>query len=354
MKKVDLKNLSPARLADFVAALGWEPYRARQIMSWLYQKRASDLASLTTLSLKAREELEKKACVSSLVPREVLVSPDGTRKYLFVLSDGHAIESVLIPEEGHFTLCLSTQVGCSLKCRFCLTGQRGLVRNLSTAEIVNQVIAAIQEVGGKGLVSNLVFMGMGEPLLNYEHTMAALEIIFHPCGLNFSHRRVTLSSAGVIPGLKRLGKENPVNLAISLNAADNETRDLLMPINKKYPLPELLAACREYPLPHRKRITFEYILIAGVNDSFRDARNLAGLLRPLRCKINLISFNEHPGVDFRRPSDAAVDAFREVLVSQGFTAIVRESRGRDILAACGQLGGKTPAVPEAIEPGQAG
>lgn len=354
MKKVDLKNLSPARLADFVAGLGWEPYRSRQIMSWLYQKRASELASLTTLSLSARAKLADQACVSSLVPREVLVSRDGTKKYLFVLHDGHCIESVLIPEEDHCTLCLSTQVGCSLKCRFCLTGQRGLVRNLSTAEIVNQVVAAIIDVGDKALVSNLVFMGMGEPLLNYDHTMAALEIIFHSCGLNFSHRRVTLSSAGVIPGLRRLGNENPVNLAISLNAADNETRDLLMPINKKYPLGELLAACREYPLPHRKRITFEYILIAGVNDSLRDARNLAGLLRPLRCKINLISFNEHPGVDFRRPSDEAVDAFRDELVSLGFTAIVRESRGRDILAACGQLGGKSGPLPEEIDPAHAG
>lgn len=349
MKKVDLKNLSPARMATFVASLGWQPYRARQIMSWLYQKRASDLGSFTTLSLKARADLEKRAYISSLVPREILVSRDGTKKYLFVLKDGNVIESVLIPEEGHFTLCVSTQVGCSLKCRFCLTGQKGLVRNLATAEIVNQVIAAIQDVGENSRLSNLVFMGMGEPLLNYEHTMAALEIIFHSCGLNFSHRRVTLSSAGVIPGLKRLGKDNPVNLAVSLNAADNETRDLLMPINKKYPLPKLVAACREYPLPHRKRITFEYVLIAGVNDSPRDARNLAGLLRPLRCKINLIPFNEHPGVDFRRPLDETIESFRRVLVSQGFTAIVRESRGRDILAACGQLGGKPPVLVEAID-----
>jgi 23S rRNA (adenine2503-C2)-methyltransferase len=200
--------------------------------------------------------------------------------------------------------------------------------------------AVLTHLGGKDTIKNIVLMGMGEPLSNYENTVKALEIIFHPQGFDFSHRRVTLSSAGLIPEIKRLGKESPVNLAISLNAADQETRSFLMPINRRHPLKELLTVLRDYPLPHRKRITFEYVLIAGVNDALRDAEKLVDLLRPLRCKINLIPFNEHPGVAFKRPEQEKIAAFRDFLVSHGYTTIVRESRGNDILAACGQLGGR--------------
>jgi len=339
MKKIDLKNLSPADFEGFVLKLGWKLYRAGQIMSWLYQKGVAEIDSMTNLSLSLREELKKVASLSSLRPSQVLVSEDGTKKYLFPLEDGGVIESVLIPEKGHFTLCISTQLGCALKCRFCYTGKGGLVRNLTTAEIVGQVGAVLTHLGGKDNIKNIVLMGMGEPLNNYENTLKALEIIFHPQGFDFSHRRVTLSSAGLIPALKRLGKESPVNLAISLNAADQEIRSFLMPINRRHPLKELLAVLRDYPLPHRKRITFEYILIAGVNDALRDAEKLVDLLRPLRCKINLIPFNEHPGVAFKRPEQEKVAAFRDFLVSHGYTTIVRESRGNDILAACGQLGG---------------
>ena len=339
MKKIDLKNLSPADFEGFVLKLGWKPWRAGQIMSWLYQKAAAGIDSMTNLSLSLREELKKVASLSSLRPSQVLKSGDDTKKYLFPLEGGGVIESVLIPEKGHFTLCISTQLGCALNCRFCYTGKRGLVRNLTTAEIVGQVGAVLTHSGGKGTIKNIVLMGMGEPLSNYENTVKALEIIFHPQGFDFSHRRVTLSSAGLIPELKRLGKESPVNLAISLNAADQETRSLLMPINRRHPLKELLIVLRDYPLPHRKRITFEYILIAGVNDALRDAEKLVDLLRPLRCKINLIPFNEHPGVAFKRPEQEKIAAFRDFLVSHGYTTIVRESRGNDILAACGQLGG---------------
>jgi len=339
MKKIDLKNLSPADFEGFVLKLGWEPYRAGQIMSWIYQKGVAEIDSMTNLSLSLREELNKVASLSSLRPSQVLVSEDDTKKYLFPLEDGGVIESVLIPEKGHFTLCISTQLGCSLKCRFCYTGKRGLVRNLTTAEIVGQVGAVLTHSGSKSNIKNIVLMGMGEPLNNYENTLKALEIIFHLRGFDFSHRRVTLSSAGLIPELKRLGKESPVNLAISLNAADHETRSFLMPINRRHPLKELLAVVKDYPLPHRKRITFEYILIAGVNDALRDAEKLVDLLRPLRCKINLIPFNEHPGVSFKRPEQEKIAAFRDFLVSHGYTTIVRESRGNDILAACGQLGG---------------
>ena len=373
MKEIDLKNLNPADLERFVLKRGWAPYRAGQIMSWLYQKGVTEIDSMTNLSLSLREELKKVASLSSLRPSRVLVSEDGTKKYLFPLEDGGVIESVLIPEKRRFTplenpgaetrspikdscalshkggqgeslitgftLCISTQLGCRLKCRFCYTGKRGLVRNLTTAEIAGQVGAVLTHLGGKGSVKNIVLMGMGEPLNNYENTLKALKIIFHPRGFDFSHRRVTLSSAGLIPELKRLGKESPVNLAISLNAADDETRSFLMPINQRYPLKELLAVLRNYPLPHRKRITFEYILIAGVNDALRDAEKLVDLLRPLRCKINLIPLNEHPGVNFKRPEQEKIVAFQDFLISHGYTTIVRESRGNDILAACGQLGG---------------
>ena len=374
MKKIDLKNLSPEDLEKFVLKLGWKPYRAGQIMSWLYHQGVIEIDSMTNLSFPLREELKKKALVSFLRPSQVLVSEDGTQKYLFPLEVGGVIESVLIPEKGHFTplektsaeargeikdsctfshgvnatrerlltgftLCISTQLGCALKCRFCYTGTRGLIRNLTAAEIVGQVGAVLTHLGGKGDIKNIVLMGMGEPLNNYDNTLKALEIIFHPQGFAFSHRRVTLSSAGLIPELKRLGKESRVNLAISLNAADYETRSFLMPINRKHPLKELIDVLGDYPLPHRKRITFEYILIAGVNDALRDAEKLVDLLRPLRCKINLIPFNEHPGGDFKRPAHGKIAVFRDFLVSHGYTTIVRESRGTDILAACGQLGG---------------
>ena len=295
---------------------------------------------MTNLSVKLRDELKRTSFISSLTPREVLTGQDRTQKYLFSLEDGDWVESVLISEKGYLTLCLSTQLGCGLKCRFCYTGHKGLIRNLTAAEIVNQVGAVVDRLGGKGRLKNIVLMGMGEPLANYNNTLKALEIIFHSSGFNFSHRRVTLSTAGLIPELHRLGRDNPVNLAISLNAADNQTRSFLMPINRKYPLKDLLKACSEFPLPHRKRITFEYVIISGVNDSLRDAQKLVDLLPPRRCKINIIPFNEHPVIDFNRPEKHQIDTFRDFLVSHGFTAMVRDSRGSDILAACGQLGGK--------------
>ena len=339
MEKIDLKSLNPEEITDFISELGWETYRARQLMSWLYQKRVSDFDSMTDLPLKLRKELKRNAIISSLIPHKVLLGEDGTRKYLFSLKNEGLIESVLIPEKDHLTLCLSTQLGCALKCRFCYTGKAGFIRNLTTAEIINQIEAVLNQLKDKERLRNIVFMGMGEPLANYENTLKALEIIFHPLGFNFSHRRVTLSSAGLVPELRRLGKDNPVNLAISLNAADDETRSFLMPINRKYPLAELLKVCKEYPLHHRKRITFEYVLIKGVNESLKDARKLVDLLRRIKCKINLIPFNEHPGVNFKRPEKYRIDEFRDFLLSNGYTAIVRESRGSDIMAACGQLGG---------------
>ena len=340
MSITDLKNLSPEEIKKFVVELGEKPYRVKQIMSWLYQKRISDIGEMSNLSIKLRDELKKTAVISRFLPEKVLSSQDGTRKYLFKLENGGAVESVLIPGGDRFTLCISTQLGCAFKCRFCYTGRNGLARNLTTAEILNQIDAVLNHVADEAKVTNIVFMGMGEPLANYDNTLKALKIIFHPSGFNFSHRRVTLSTAGLIPQMQRLGKDNPVNLAISLNAADNKTRSFLMPINKTYPLEDLLKACNEYPLSPRKRITFEYILIAGVNDSLEDAQKLVGLLRPVRCKINIIPFNEHPEIGFRRPEPDRINSFIDFLLQHDYTVTVRKSGGEDIMAACGQLGGE--------------
>ncbi|MBN2466797.1 MAG: 23S rRNA (adenine(2503)-C(2))-methyltransferase RlmN [Deltaproteobacteria bacterium] len=342
MVPVNLKNLSPAELTVLVEELGWEPYRVQQIMRWLYRKRVSDIDMMTNLPLELRAHLKTVAVTSRFTPEKVMISrQDGTKKYQFRLEDGGLIESVLIPEPDHRTVCLSTQLGCGLKCRFCYTGRNGLIRNLTPAEILNQVDAVLEDSKNDSIIRNIVLMGMGEPLANYDNTLKALEIILHSSGYHYSHRRVTLSSAGLIPQLRRLGQDNPVNLAISLNAADDETRTFLMPVNRTYPLKDLVEACREYQLPNRKRVTFEYTLIAGVNDSLQDARNLARLLRSIRCKINLIPFNEHPATEFKRPKQETIDAFKGLLLDNNYTVTTRESGGRDIMAACGQLGGKT-------------
>jgi len=338
MPKPNVKNFTMQEMESFVLSQGWDAYRARQLTAWLYKKNVSDFARMTDLSRTLRERLEDIAAVSRFAPSETIGDPDGTRKYLFSLENGWGVESVLIPERDHYTLCVSSQVGCALGCRFCYTGTMGLVRNLQPAEILDQVLAVKEDVGEAVPVRNIVFMGMGEPLANMENMLKALDVMLDPYGLNFSHRRVTVSTAGLVPQIKRLGRENPVNLAVSLNAADDETRNVLMPINRTYPLKELMEALRTYPLVHRKRITIEYILIAGVNDADKDARKLVGLLRQIRCKINLIPLNEHPGTAFRRPSPERIDSFRTVLATNGYTAMIRESKGRKIGAACGQLG----------------
>jgi 23S rRNA (adenine2503-C2)-methyltransferase len=266
-----------------------------------------------------------------------LTDKDGTRKLLFRLLDGERIESVLIDEERRLTLCVSSQVGCALGCRFCLTGEQGYRRNLSAGEIVDQICAARRELGPEERITNLVFMGMGEPLANLQQVAKALEIITSDHGLNFSTRKVTLSTVGLVPEMLELSRLFPIKLAISLHAADNETRSRIMPINRRYPLEELLEACRQLELPRRQRITFEYLLLAGVNDSAADARKLAKLLRGLRAKINLIPFNEYPGSPFQRPSPNRIEDFQKILQEKHFTATVRQSRGTEIMAACGQL-----------------
>ena len=336
--RTDLVGLSIQELGAFAAELGLEPFRSRQISRWIFQKHASGIGEMTNLSRGLRARLGEAACISCLTPQRIDASQDGSKKYLFKTSDGFGLESVLIPEPGHITLCLSTQIGCPMGCCFCHTGSRGLVRNLTVAEILNQVRAIMAREPFGEATPNLVFMGMGEPLANYGATVAAIRMLLSPEGFNFSHRRITVSTAGLVPQMKRLGHDVPVNLAISLNASNDATRSRLMPVNKKHPLRELLAAAREFPLASRKRITFEYILIKDINDAPLAARELAALLNGIPCKINLIPFNEHPSVDFRKPDERSIMAFQKILHDKNFTAPIRRSKGSDIAAACGQLG----------------
>jgi 23S rRNA (adenine2503-C2)-methyltransferase len=287
-----------------------------------------------------RAQLEFGAHLDASKIVEKQEASDDTIKYLFRLHDEQFIESVLIPDPPRCTLCISSQVGCPFRCKFCLTGALGFRRNLSTAEIVDQACQVQQDQGTRLRITNVVFMGMGEPLANYESVLRAIRIMVDPNGLAFSHRRITVSTAGLVPQLRQLGKESPVNLAISLHAPDDALRSELMPINQKYPLPELLSACRTYPLPPRKRITFEYILLDGVNDSPKQARELVRILHGVRAKVNLIPFNPvspHFDSGYRRPSEGRILAFQEVLHRAQLTAIIRQSRGADISAACGQL-----------------
>lgn len=337
--RVHLKNLSLPQLEAFVTSQGGKPFRTRQLAQWLYGRGARSFTEMSNLAGTFRNILEEKAWISFLELAEVQTSRDGTRKYRFLLHDGEGIESVLLPEKDHYTLCLSTQVGCALGCRFCLTGKRGLVRNLDPSEILDQIIGVRATLPPEGKLTNLVLMGMGEPLENFQNVLGALEVIRSPLGLQFSSRRVTLSTAGIIPRMVDLfSRPHFVQLAISLNAATDEQRSELMPINRKYPLADLLAVCRHLPLASREKITFEYVLIKGVNDSEEDALRVARLLRGIPAKINLIPFNRHPQSSYQRPEDGVIHKFREVLMAKRFTTMVRQSKGVDILAACGQLG----------------
>jgi len=336
--KIDLKNYTLPDLEAWIVSLGEKPYRARQIMRWMYAARASSFEVMTDLPQAFRERLTAEAYLSHFTVKMVSRSVDGTNKFLFAMEDGNCIETVLIPEKNHHTICVSTQLGCAMGCAFCLSGTRGLLRNLSVSEIVNQVLGIQKDYLPEGAVINLVFMGMGEPLANYAHLLKALHLLTNPAGFNISHRRITVSTAGLLPQLERLSRTLPVNLAISLNAANDMLRTKLMPVNKSYPLAELIAAASRLPLPARKRITFEYILMKGLNDSLEDARNLAALLKRVPCKINLIPFNEHEETTFKAPDESAIEQFRGYLTAKRFTVMLRQSKGRDVAAACGQLG----------------
>jgi len=340
MPLADLKNMTLEEIEAFVAGLGKEKYRARQIMKWIYQQGASSFEEMTNLSKEFRAEMAKTARIGSLEIVRTETSGDTTKKILFRLEDGLLVESVLIPGAGHWTLCVSTQAGCRMGCAFCFTARSGFSRNLQPSEIVDQIVQAKFRTEEGAGINNLVLMGMGEPLDNYDNVLKAIAIITSDYGLSLSTRKITLSTCGLAPGIERLGRDSAVNLAVSLNAPDDRRRSELMPINKKYPIEALIRACKSYPMPRRRRITFEYILIAGVNDSPADARLLVKTFGGLRCKFNLIAFNEFPGSPFKAPDPKAIEAFQKVLVEHRFTAVLRQSRGRDILAACGQLSGR--------------
>jgi 23S rRNA (adenine2503-C2)-methyltransferase len=337
MGKTDLKNLTLPALEQFLQGKGKERFRATQLFKWIYQQDAHSFEEMTNISKDLRAELAGTAFISDLVPEAVEEGSDGTRKYLFALSDGNAVEAVLIPDEGRNTLCISSQAGCAMACEFCLTGTFKLTRNLSTAEIVNQIMAVRREFD----IRNIVMMGMGEPLHNLDNVIPAIQIMIDGNGLQFSNRRVTVSTCGLVPEMERLGREVPsVNLAVSLNATTDELRDRIMPVNRRYPLRELLRACREFPLPGRRKVTFEYVMLGGLNDTLEDAKRLLRLTSDIPNKVNLIPFNEHEGCDFKAPARAAVDAFHKYLIDRHVTVITRDSRGGDISAACGQLKGR--------------
>ncbi len=341
-EKIDLKSLSASELVEFLASFGKERYRGIQLLRWLFQQGVESFDQMTNLSKGFRKELSHISFISVLRPVRVEKAGDGTQKFLFQLDDGNRIESVLIPDKTRLTLCLSTQVGCAFGCRFCLTGKTGWTRDLRVSEILNQILAVKKMLPEKTSITNIVLMGMGEPLANYSNTMKATALMAHPDAFKFSSRRVTLSTVGLLPELEALSKARaPFRLAISLNASNEETRTYLMPVNRRYPLNKVLSLCRNFPLRRRIRITFEYVMVEGINDSPQDAKRLLRILRGIPSKINLIPLNEAPEIPFRRPPEEKVKQFQEILMEGGLTAIVRISKGREISAACGQLRGRS-------------
>ncbi|MCC7416312.1 MAG: 23S rRNA (adenine(2503)-C(2))-methyltransferase RlmN [Acidobacteria bacterium] len=337
-RPLQLLDLDRRSLEGALAARGYQRFHAGQIFQWVYRRAVTDPAAMTDLPRELRQTLAAEAVVAlpALASRDISV--DGTEKFLFELDDRRRIESVFIPDTPAMTFCISTQVGCAMACAFCLTGRMGLVRQLTAGEIVGQVLALARHVDLAGKPFNVVFMGMGEPLHNYDETMTALRILTDAHGFAIGPRRITLSTVGLPPAIERLGRE-PImpNIAVSLHAPTDALRAELVPIARKYGIADIIAVCKRLPLRKRSRITFEYVLLAGVNDRLQDARRLARLLGGLKSKVNLIPLNEAPGIPFRRPSDEAIDAFARTLADHGAVVSVRKSRGRDIRAACGQL-----------------
>ena len=337
-QRIDAAELDVVELEAALEALGVERFHARQLYRWVYKRGVTDIDRMTDLSRALRETI--KTAFTLTTPQIVgdERSIDGTRKFLLELADEKRIEAVFIPDTPSMTFCISTQVGCAMSCGFCLTGRMGLVRNLSAGEIAGQVRVLAAATGLLDQPFNIVLMGMGEPLHNYDHTMKALRMLHSEHGLAVSPRRVTLSTVGIVPGLERLAREPLMpNLAISLHATTDEQRTALVPPNRKYPLADILDVCRRFPLKKRSRITFEYVLLDRVNDTPEDARRLVRLLAGIKAKVNLIPLNPAPGIPYERPSDERVDRFAQILADRHITVSVRKSRGRDIRAACGQL-----------------
>ena len=335
--KLDPRDLSLDELEAIVREAAERSFRARQIMGWIWNRAAESFDVMHDLPAHFREHLKERFNLGPIARPHLARSSDGTRKLLVRLVDAEEIESVIIPTEGRTTLCISSQAGCAMGCGFCATARMGLHRNLTAGEIVGQVMAARRELDPGEVLTNYVFMGMGEPLANYPRLHRALTIMTADWGLGISPRRITVSTVGLVPSMDRLLADFPVHLAVSLHATTDEVRDRIAPINRRYPLRMLIDACKGLPIARRRRITFEYVMLAGVNDSLDDAHRLVKLLAPLRAKVNLIFFNPFPEVEFKPSSRARVEDFQAILHRGNLTATIRESRGRDIAAACGQL-----------------
>ena len=340
-KKMDLRGLKMNELQNFLEELDQPKYRQEQIWRWLHQKGIKSFDDMKNIPLALRNQMKEKSELITLKVDTIQRSKDGTKKIRFLTQDGKSIESVLIPDGDTTTQCISSQVGCALDCQFCATAKLGFTRHLKVGEIVDQVYRAKeileQEEPGRR-ITNLVYMGMGEPLHNFERVSASIELLTHELGANMSYRKITVSTVGLVSGIKKLGElpKRP-NLAISLNASDNETRDAVMPINKKWNIQALLQALREYPLENRRRLTFEYVLWAGVNDTDDDAHRLSRLLGKFNCKVNIIPWNPHPGAPYKRPTAENIERFQNKTKSLGLPTYLRTPRGDDIDAACGQL-----------------
>lgn len=339
--KANIKDFDPKELEGFIFELGEKPFRAKQIGAWIFSKSVNDFSQMTDLSLSFRDKLrefaEIKTTLDLILEKK---SVDGTKKYLFELSDGNRIESVLIPEGRRNTLCISSQVGCAMGCTFCLTARVGKIRNLSCSEIVDQYLT-INKLNG-GSITNIVYMGMGEPLDNLENTVRSLNIFTDPNYIGLSPKRITVSTSGLVSKIKDLGEKVTVNLSVSLNAPSDAIRDEIMPVNKRYPIESLLKECKKFPVPKRKYLTFEYVVIKDLNDGRQNAIELAKLLKGIKCKINLIPFNEAHPISYKTPPIQSVLEFQEILGSYGINVKIRKSRGRDILGACGQLAATYP------------
>ncbi len=354
MARINLLDLDLAGLEAFFVEIDEKPFRARQLLQWIHQYRVVDFAEMTNLSKVLRQKLSELATISLPEVLQEYISKDGTYKWLIKLSCGNSIETVYIPEGNRGTLCVSSQVGCALACTFCSTAQQGFNRNLTTGEIIGQLWLANEALGkdpkGNRLVTNVVMMGMGEPLANYKNVVAAMKLMLDDFGYGISWRRVTLSTAGIVPMIDQLKEDCHVSLAVSLHAANDELRNKLVPLNEKYPIAVLLDACRRYVDVNQKRhITFEYVLLDGMNDSAKDARDLVKLLKGIPSKVNLIPFNPFPGTHYRCSSRNAIMRFKELLVDAGMVATVRKTRGDDIVAACGQLAGEVQDKTRRVE-----
>ena len=344
-EKTNLLNLDRQAMQDYFAAIGEKQFRATQVIQWIHQYGVDDFDAMTNLSKELRARLKEIAEIRLPENVQDQVAADGTRKWLLRLEDGNCIETVFIPEEDRGTLCVSSQVGCTLNCSFCSTGHQGFNRSLNAGEIISQLLVANQSLGrdpkGERIITNVVLMGMGEPLLNYDNVVPAMRLMLDDYAYGLSRRRVTLSTAGVLPMMDQLRDECPVSLAVSLHAPNDALRNELVPLNKKYPIRELLDACRRYCADSpRSRVTFEYVMLAGVNDSLENAHELVRLLRDMPAKVNLIPFNPFPQTRYQRSSKEAIECFRDVLIDAGLTTITRKTRGDDIDAACGQLAGR--------------